>query len=65
MVTPIITAVSGILATIAVAMRLLDSSRRGLHGGDMCAIMGLLCAIPMGILEFLSEDTKCKSVVFG
>ncbi|KAI0120996.1 50S ribosomal protein L36e [Xylariales sp. AK1849] len=63
MVTPIVTALSGSLAIVAVAIRLVDSRRRGLDGGDICAVMGLGCALPMGILEFVvSVDGSGKDI---
>ncbi|KAI0433528.1 50S ribosomal protein L36e [Xylaria sp. FL1042] len=53
-VTPIITAVSGILAIIAVIMRVFDAlPNRSLQPADLCAIAALLTGIPLGVLELI------------
>ncbi|KAI0143003.1 50S ribosomal protein L36e [Xylariaceae sp. FL1272] len=53
-VTPIITAVSGILAIVAVVMRVLDIfPNRNFMPADVCAIAALVIGIPLGVLELI------------
>ncbi|KAI0875611.1 50S ribosomal protein L36e [Hypoxylon argillaceum] len=53
-VTPVIVAVSGILAIVAVVMRVLDAlPNRKLQPADICAILALVTAIPLGTLELV------------
>ncbi|KAI0403197.1 hypothetical protein F4802DRAFT_616979, partial [Xylaria palmicola] len=53
-VTPVITAVSGTLALIAVIMRILAAlSNRTLQPADVCAILALVTGIPLAVLEFI------------
>ncbi|KAI1273791.1 50S ribosomal protein L36e [Xylaria sp. FL0933] len=56
-VTPIIVSVFGILAIIAVAMRVLDAlPNRHLQPADLCAIAALLTGIPLGVLELVMSS---------
>ncbi|KAJ8128635.1 hypothetical protein O1611_g5000 [Lasiodiplodia mahajangana] len=53
-VTPVIVAVSGILAIVAVTMRVIDAlPNRFLQPADICAILALVTAIPLGVLELI------------
>ncbi|KAI0205262.1 50S ribosomal protein L36e [Astrocystis sublimbata] len=52
--TPIITAVSGILAIVAVVLRVMDAvPSRSMQPADWCAIMALVIGIPLAVLEFI------------
>ncbi|KAI0905362.1 50S ribosomal protein L36e [Ustulina deusta] len=60
-ITPIITVVFGILAIIAVIMRVIDAlPNRTLQPADVCAIVALAPGIPLGVLEL-----NMSSVGFG
>ncbi|KAI1426214.1 50S ribosomal protein L36e [Xylaria sp. FL1777] len=53
-VTPIITAVFGILAIIAVVMRVIDVlPNRSIQPADVCAVLALITGIPLGVLELI------------
>ncbi|KAI1624485.1 50S ribosomal protein L36e [Exophiala viscosa] len=53
-ITPVITAVSGLLAIVCVLMRLADKYPHWerLQWADLCVVISLLLAIPMAVLEF-------------
>ncbi|KAK5634283.1 hypothetical protein RRF57_009997 [Xylaria bambusicola] len=54
--TPIITAVSGILAIIAVVIRVIDIfPNRSIQPADVLAILALVTGIPLAVLELVSE----------
>ncbi|KAI0537841.1 50S ribosomal protein L36e [Xylaria digitata] len=56
-VTPVIVAVSGILAIVTVAMRVIDAlPNRSLQPADICAILALVTAIPLGVLELIMSS---------
>ncbi|KAK7996651.1 transcription initiation factor tfiid subunit 7 [Apiospora arundinis] len=51
--TPVVTAISGALAVIFVAIRLLNNHLRGaLNTADLCAVLALVSSIPMDVIEF-------------
>ncbi|KAI0503267.1 50S ribosomal protein L36e [Xylaria bambusicola] len=55
--TPIIVAVSGILAIIAVVMRVMDIfPNRSIQPADVCAVFALLTGIPLAVLELVMSS---------
>ncbi|EMR62632.1 putative cfem domain-containing protein [Eutypa lata UCREL1] len=55
-VTPVVTIVAGLLAILAVGMRLFDRfPRKQVEWADMCAFASIVFALPMGILEFITD----------
>ncbi|KAL1883188.1 hypothetical protein Daus18300_000246 [Diaporthe australafricana] len=53
-ITPLVTAISGAIAIMAVAMRLVDSLARDtlLHWSNFCIVLSLACSVVIGALEF-------------
>ncbi|KAK6853778.1 hypothetical protein PG995_010590 [Apiospora arundinis] len=55
--TPVVTAISGALAVIFVAIRLLNNHLRGaLNTADLCAVLALVSSIPMDVIEFYNNN---------
>ncbi|KAK5456025.1 hypothetical protein LTS15_005344 [Exophiala xenobiotica] len=64
-VTPIVTAVSGLVAIVCVVLRVADRfpGKQKFQWADLCVVTSLLLAIPMAILEFyMSSDGFGKDV---
>ncbi|KIW11873.1 hypothetical protein PV08_09146 [Exophiala spinifera] len=64
-ITPILTAVSGIIAIICVILRLADRFPHWekLQWADLCVVLSLILALPMAILEFfMSSDGFGKDI---
>ncbi|KAL6244186.1 hypothetical protein RBB50_009056 [Rhinocladiella similis] len=64
-VTPIVTAVSGIIAIMCVILRLADRFPKWeqIQWADVCVVLSLLLALPMAILEFfMSSDGFGKDI---